>query len=62
VEPLVERGQRQGLFRRDLPVVWHLAVIRAIVHAASRELQAGRLAERDVEATMISTALAAISD
>ena len=62
LEPLVERGQRQGLFRRDLPVAWHLAVIRAIVHTASRELQAGRLAERDVEATMISTALAAISD
>jgi hypothetical protein len=61
LEPLVERGQRQGLFRSDVPIAWHLAVIRAIVHAASREVQAGRLAERDVEATMIGTALAAIS-
>ena len=61
LEPLIERGQRQGIFRDDLPVLWHLAVIRAIVHTASREVQAGRIAERDVEAAMISTALAAIS-
>ena len=28
-----------GVFRSDLPVTWHLAVIRAIVHTASAELQ-----------------------
>ena len=43
LEPLIERGQEQSVFRRDLPVVWHLAVFRAIVHAASHEIQAGRL-------------------
>ena len=36
LEPLIERGQKQGVFRSDLPVAWHLAVIRAIVHAASQ--------------------------
>ena len=60
LEPLIERGQRQGVFRRDLPVAWHLAVIRGIVHTASREVQAGRIAERDVEAAMISTTRAAV--
>ena len=62
LEPLIERGQKHGLFRSDLPVVWHLAVIRAIVHTASHEIQAGRLAEAEAEAAMLSTAIAAISE
>jgi AcrR family transcriptional regulator len=62
LEPLIERGQKQGIFRSDLPVAWHLAVLRAIVHAASHEIQAGRISEDDVEAVMISTALAAIRE
>src|SRR5580765_7015993 len=37
LEPLIERGQNQGVFRNDLPVAWHLAVVRAIVHTASYE-------------------------
>ncbi|MDF2753590.1 MAG: transcriptional regulator [Gaiellaceae bacterium] len=61
LEPLIERGQRQGVFRSDLPVAWHLAVTRAIVHTASREVQAGRIAESEVEAAMLSTAVSAIS-
>jgi AcrR family transcriptional regulator len=59
--PLIERGQEAGIFRGDLPVSWHLAVIRAIVHTASREVQGGRLPESDAEAAMLSTAIAAIS-
>jgi AcrR family transcriptional regulator len=61
LEPLIERGQKQGVFRRDLPVAWHLAVIRAIVHAASTEIQGGRISESEAEAAMLSTAVAAIS-
>jgi TetR/AcrR family transcriptional regulator, mexCD-oprJ operon repressor len=61
LEPLIERGQEQGVFRPDLPVAWHLAVCRAIVHAASHEIQAGRLPEPEAEAAMLSTALAAVS-
>jgi len=60
LEPLIERGQKQGAFRTDLPVSWQLAVIRAIVHTASREIQGGRIAESRVEAVMISTILGAI--
>ena len=37
------------------------AVVRAIVHVASTELQAGRLTEAEVERTMLTTAFAAIS-
>ena len=61
LEPLIERGQRRGLFRSDLPVAWHLAVIRAIVHTASREIQGGRIPDSEAEAAMLSTAVAAIS-
>jgi TetR/AcrR family transcriptional regulator, mexCD-oprJ operon repressor len=59
--PLIERGQKNGVFRRDVPVEWHLAVLRAIVHAASAELQSGRLTDANVEQTMLTTALAAIA-
>jgi AcrR family transcriptional regulator len=61
LEPLIARGQKQGVFRRDVPVTWHLAVVRAIVHTASFESQNGRIPEAQVEAAMLSTALAAIS-
>jgi AcrR family transcriptional regulator len=59
--PLVERGQKTGVFRRDVPVSWHLAVLRAIVHSASTELQSGRLSEAEVEQTVITTVLAAMA-
>jgi len=62
IEPLIERGQETGVFRRDLSVTWILAVIRAIVHAASREVQGGRLAEAEAEDVLLSTAMAAISE
>jgi AcrR family transcriptional regulator len=62
LQPLIERGQKQGVFRRDLPVSWHLAVIRAVVHTASHEIQGGRISESKAEAAMLSTAVAAISE
>src|SRR3954470_11493664 len=57
--PLLERGQAQGVFRDDVSATWLIAVVRAIVHVASTELQAGRLAQVDVERTMLTTAFAA---
>jgi AcrR family transcriptional regulator len=59
--PLIERGQKQGLFRSDVPPLWHVAVLRSIVHTASAELQSGRISEAEVEPVMLTTALAAIS-
>jgi hypothetical protein len=58
--PLLERGQAEGVFRRDVSATWLIAVIRAIVHTASTELQAGRISQADAEGTMLTTALAAI--
>ena len=59
--PLIERGQGSGVFRSDVPVSWHLAVIRSLVHAASLELQSGRLPAAHVEQTVVTTVLAAMS-
>ena len=59
--PLVERGQAAGVFRSDVSSTWLIAVVRAIVHAASTELQSGHLLEADVERAMLTTALAAVS-
>ena len=58
--PLVERGQAEGVFRSDVSATWLIAVLRAIVHVASTELQAGRLSQAEVERTMLTTALAAV--
>jgi TetR/AcrR family transcriptional regulator, mexCD-oprJ operon repressor len=59
--PLIERGQKKGVFRSDLPVSWHVAVIRAIVHTASAELRSGRISEAEVAPVMLTTVLATIS-
>ncbi|MDX6479556.1 MAG: hypothetical protein QOG85_66 [Gaiellaceae bacterium] len=59
--PLLERGQAAGVFRSDVSAEWLIAVVRAIVHTASLELQGGRLSPSTVERTMLTTALAAIS-
>ena len=61
LQPLIERGQRQGVFRADLPVAWHLAVLRAIVHTASHEIAGGRIPESEAEAALLSPAVAAVS-
>ena len=60
--PLIERGQKEGVFRSDVPVSWHLAVIRSLVHTASAELQSGRLPATEVEDTVVTTVLAAMGD
>jgi AcrR family transcriptional regulator len=61
LEPLIQRGQGDGTFRADVPVVWHLATLLALVHAASGELSAGRIPDAQVEAALVTTVLGAIS-
>ncbi|WP_217913155.1 TetR/AcrR family transcriptional regulator [Miltoncostaea marina] len=58
--PLIARGQQEGAFRADVPVAWHLSMLLAIVHAASGELRAGRVAADDVEGVMVATVLGAV--
>lgn len=59
--PLIERGQRDGNFRAGVPAAWHLSMLMALVHAASAELDAGRLPADDVEGAMIETVIAALA-
>jgi TetR/AcrR family transcriptional regulator, mexCD-oprJ operon repressor len=58
--PLIRRGQRDGAFRADVPVTWHLSMLLALIHAASGELSAGRMPQAAVEAALLETVLGAI--
>jgi TetR/AcrR family transcriptional repressor of mexCD-oprJ operon len=59
--PLIERGQTDGVFRGDVPVSWHLAMVMALIHAGSGELSAGRVRSDAAEAALIRTVLGAIA-
>jgi AcrR family transcriptional regulator len=61
LEPLIERGQRRNSFRADVPVAWHLAMLLALIHAASAELRSGRLPPEQVEAALVATVLGALA-
>jgi TetR/AcrR family transcriptional regulator, mexCD-oprJ operon repressor len=58
--PLIERGQADGAFRPDVPPGWHLAMVMALIHAGSAELQAQRVPEADAEAALVATVLGAV--
>lgn len=60
LESLIERGQREGEFRTDVPVAWHLSMLVALIHAASAELRAGRLPAEQVESALVATVLGAL--
>lgn len=60
LEPLIERGRRDGTFRSDVPAAWHLSMTLALIHAASAELRAGRVPEEDAEGALIRTVLGAV--
>jgi AcrR family transcriptional regulator len=59
--PLVERGQAAGAFRTDVPASWHLAMLMAIIHAASAEQRAGRVSEPATESAVANTVLGAVA-
>jgi AcrR family transcriptional regulator len=58
--PLIERGQRDGTFRADVPPAWHLATLLALIHAASGELSAGRIPAEQVEPALLNSVLGAL--
>jgi TetR/AcrR family transcriptional repressor of mexCD-oprJ operon len=49
LERLVDRGRREGVFTREVPVSWLVAAYLGLVHAAGEEVASGRLAARDAE-------------
>jgi AcrR family transcriptional regulator len=58
--PLIERGQAAGDFRADVPATWHLAMLMALIHAGSGELQSQRVPDADAEAALVATVLGAV--
>jgi AcrR family transcriptional regulator len=60
LEPLIERGQADGIFRADVPAAWHLSMLMALVHAASGELGAGRVNDADAGPALVATILGAV--
>ena len=60
LEPLIERGQAAGVFRADVPAAWHLAMVLALIHAASGTLQAGHGTPEAIESALVATVLGAV--
>jgi AcrR family transcriptional regulator len=60
LRPLLERGQATGAFNPDVPVDWLLTVVLELVHAASLELSAGRLAADDAEGALQTAVAGAV--
>ena len=61
LRPLLERGQAGGAFNPNLPLDWILTVLLEVIHAASREVTAGRLSEDDAERALLTTIMGAFS-
>jgi AcrR family transcriptional regulator len=60
LESLIERGQRTGAFRADVPAAWHLSMLVALIHAASAELRAERLPAEEIEPALVASVLGAV--
>jgi AcrR family transcriptional regulator len=61
LQPLIERGQRAGTFRSDVPATWHLSMLLALIHAASDDLLSTRLPAAEIESALVTTVLGALS-
>ncbi|MEV1295923.1 TetR/AcrR family transcriptional regulator [Pseudonocardia sp. NPDC049635] len=63
---LLLRGQREGAFRRDLPVTWLLTTTHVVVNGAAEEVHNGRLdpeqAPRFIEAILLPAFTATADD
>ncbi|KRE23083.1 TetR/AcrR family transcriptional regulator [Agromyces sp. Soil535] len=61
VRALIERGQREGVMRRDLSAEWLTSCFTALLHAAAGELRAGRLAEADADQVVAATVVSLLT-
>jgi TetR/AcrR family transcriptional regulator, mexCD-oprJ operon repressor len=59
VERFLAGGQRAGAFRSDLSTKWLVAVFHATLHAAAREIEAGRLQAGKASKVITATLLGA---
>ncbi|MGP3963055.1 TetR/AcrR family transcriptional regulator [Nonomuraea sp. 3N208] len=61
VQELITRGQRNGVFRRDLPASWLATTFYSMLHGAADEVTAGRLPDHDAIQMITATLLSAYS-
>jgi len=61
VQSLIERGQRAGTFRRDMPQQWLITTTYSLMHAAAEDAAAGRLDADDAAGLITATLLAAFT-
>jgi AcrR family transcriptional regulator len=59
VRTIIARGQRDGVFRDDLPTSWLVTVFYSVLHSAAGEITAGRLRDRDAVEVITATLLSA---
>ena len=60
LQPLLSRGQAEGAFDDSVPVEWLLSVVLELVHAASREVNAGRMTDPEAERALLATVSGAL--
>lgn len=61
VRSLIERGQREGVVRRDLDSGWLTTCFTSLLHAAAGELRAGRLIEADADRVVATTVVSLLA-
>jgi AcrR family transcriptional regulator len=59
--PLLARGRAAGALNPELSVDWMLTVVLDLIHAASREVTAGRLPEGEAERALIASVTGALA-
>ena len=59
IRDLIIRGQRDGVFRSDLPTAWLVTVFYSMIHTAADEIFAGRLSDNEADRMIIATLLSA---
>ncbi|MGH1565370.1 TetR/AcrR family transcriptional regulator [Mumia sp. DW29H23] len=58
---LLERGRREGAFRRDLPLDWQITTLQSLLHAAATSVHQGTLTADQAPGLVATTALAALA-
>ncbi len=61
LEPLLRRGQDAGVFDAEVNTDWLLTVTLELIHAASREITAGRMSHDEAEAALRSAVIGALT-
>lgn len=61
MQSVITRGQRDGVFRTDLPKHWLVTTAFSLMHSAADEVRAGRIKPDDVPVLLTQTLLAAFA-